>query len=155
MHKENIVWHAPEYEYRHKDAAWMWLSVIFTIFLVIFAIWQKNYLFGAFVVLAETTVLFRGNRMPPIWQFEINDEGVKIGENKFYPFSSLEGFDMHTDNAEYKHLVLKPHSHLSAYVKIRVPVDESDAVEARMLESIPKKAYEESFHEALGRFLKF
>ena len=49
---DGIVWQIPEYEYRSKDVSWYWISLIAAIVLFAFAIWQKNFLFAIFVVIA-------------------------------------------------------------------------------------------------------
>ena len=79
MDKENIAWTAPEYDYEHREPAWYLVSILVAAVLLILALWQKNFLFAAFVLLAEMAIILGAKQLPPVWDFEISGGGVKIG----------------------------------------------------------------------------
>ena len=59
-----IQWHAPEFEYRAKTMSWYWLSILLAVVILALAVWQKNFLFGIFVIVAEILILVWANREP-------------------------------------------------------------------------------------------
>ncbi len=52
-----INWEAPEFEYREKDVSWYWISIIAAAAIIAFSVWQRNFLFGFFIVIAEMLVI--------------------------------------------------------------------------------------------------
>lgn len=59
-----IKWQAPEYEYREKTVSWYWISIVVAALVIAFSVWQKNFLFGFFIVIAEMLFIVWGNRTP-------------------------------------------------------------------------------------------
>ena len=51
---KEIIWQAPEFRYRHKDESWYWLTIMATAVLFLISLWQKNFLFAIFAVIANT-----------------------------------------------------------------------------------------------------
>src|SRR3989338_4827234 len=142
MDKENIAWTAPEYDYEHREPAWYLVSILVAAVLLILALWQKNFLFAAFVLLAEMAIILGAKQLPPVWDFEISGGGVKIGEKKFFGYADIEGFDIHPDTEDYHHLVLRVRSRFSPDVKIRMPVSESEKIETRLAKTLQRQSYE-------------
>jgi len=62
-------WQTKEYEYHEKDIFWYWASIIIAVGIVAFAVWQKNFLFAAFVIIAEILVLVWAERKPDTIEF--------------------------------------------------------------------------------------
>ena len=59
-----ITWEAPEFEYRPKSVSWYWISIIIAAAIIAFAIWERNFLFGIFIVIAEILFIAWGNETP-------------------------------------------------------------------------------------------
>ena len=78
---QEIAWEAPEFEYRHKDISWYWISIIVAVVCIGFAAWQKNFLFGFFVLVAEILILAWANQQPAIFNFRLTEKGLFI-QNK-------------------------------------------------------------------------
>ena len=64
MAQFHTEWSAPEFEYRPKSVSWYWISIICAAAIIAFAIWEQNFLFGIFVVIAEILLIAWGNEMP-------------------------------------------------------------------------------------------
>jgi len=158
-----IAWQAPEYEFQpKKDVSWYWLSLIAAIILFAVAIWQKNFLFGVFVVLAWVVVIKLADRPPLIWDFKIDEEGISIGlfkgeagENKFYPYSDIDYFDIHEGNGDYKGLALKFKSRLSPILKINIRPEEEEKIKAFLLKFLKQKTIEPSLLDSISRLIRF
>ena len=154
MQKFSISWRAPEYEYQHKGLNWYWVTIIVTIILLGISIWQKNFLFALFIVVAEVVLIFTANRIPPVWEFEISEQGVRIGEKKNYAYSHIEGFDIHPDTDEFNKLVLKLRARLRPYLIIRIPDTDSEEIEKRLEQILVRDSYEEPLSDVLSKILK-
>ncbi len=162
---EPIVWQAPEFEYVFKDVSWYWISLIVAAILLILALWQKNFLFAVFVVIAEAVVFSFANRFPAIWKFKIDGNGVsinfpddEIGEKngeKFYSFNEINGFDIHPVDKEYKELVFKFESKFSSYLKINIFADDEPKISELLLKFLPREEIKISMSDILLKLIKF
>ena len=165
---KEIIWQIPEYEYNQKDISWNWLVLIITIILFAFAIWQKNFLFAVFIIVAFLMINFMSNRFPSIWQFRMTERGIIIslptGERKkFYSFEDVESFDIHliaydaegNEVGEYKELILKLKSKLSPYLKINIYPTDEEKIKNFLLNFISHQKHEQSLVDSLARLIKF
>ncbi|MEK7193790.1 MAG: hypothetical protein AAB651_00285 [Patescibacteria group bacterium] len=157
-----IAWQAPEYEYRRKDVSWYWLSLIAAIILFALAIWQRNFLFAVFVVLAWIIVIKLADRFPSIWEFKLDEKGISIGlpkgetiRNKFYPYSDIDYFDILSAGEDNKELVLKFKSRLSPFLKINIHSADEEKIKAFLLKFLKQKTIEPSLLDSVSRLIRF
>ncbi len=156
-----ISWQAPEFEYYRKDVSWYWLSLIVSIILLALSIWQKNFLFAVFVVIAWIVIVYSANRLPNVWNFKIDEKGIEISlprtkdNQKIYPYSEIEGFDIHPASDQYKELVLKVKSKSSPYLKINFPAADQEKITEFLQKYIPKEEYNESLADSFSKLIGF
>jgi hypothetical protein len=151
-----IAWQAPEHEYQpKKDVSWYWLSLIAAIIFFALAIWQRNFLFAVFVVLAWVVVVKLADRPPLVWNFKIDEKGLSVGENKFYPFADIDYFDIHEGSGNYKELALKFKSRLSPILKINIRPAEEEKIKAFLLKFIKQRVIEPSLLDSVSRLIRF
>ena len=86
----NIMWQAPEFEYREKGVSWYWVSIIIAACIIAFSVWQHNFLFGLFIIIAEILVITWGNREPATLDFQLSDEHIAIGSYKIHLMKEFE-----------------------------------------------------------------
>ena len=152
---EPIIWQAPEYEYNPKDVSWYWMSIIVAIVLIGVAFWQKNFLFAVFVVIAELIVIYFSNSFPKIWNFKLDDKGIHIGNNLFYPISDLKSFDIHDIGEEYKELVFKLGAKLKPNLKVFIHSEDEVKIKEKLLKFLPQEDLPVSLADSLERFIRF
>lgn len=100
-----LKWQAPEFDYREKDVSWYWMSIIVAVIILGFAVWQKNFPFGFFVVLAEILILVWANTEPPTVNFELGERGLAVGEHTFHSYAELASFSVDDETSEeWSHL---------------------------------------------------
>ncbi len=163
-----IAWQIPEYEYKPKDVSWYWLSLIAAVILLAFAVWQKNFLFAIFVVIAFFTVNYLTSRFPAIWEIKINEKGIFIGlpnskSKKFYPLEDIECFDIHSNfdesekdiEEEYKKLAIKFKSKLTALLKINFYSKDEQRIKEFLSEFAPQKELPKSLTDSLSELIGF
>jgi len=155
MDKENITWSAPEYDYEHRRAEWYLLSIVIAVGLIVLSLWQRNFLFALFILLAEMAILLSAKQFPPVWDFEVNAKGVRIGDKKFFNYAEMEGFDVHYDTDEYNHLVVRINHRFSPDLTLRMPAHRSDEIEKFIAKNIPRQSYDMHLIDAVAKLLKF
>ncbi len=156
-----IKWEAPEYEYEPKTVSWYWLSIIISIILIAIALWQKNFLFVVFIVIAELVLIYFSNLLPKVWSFEIDDEGISIISNsgasqkKKYPFSDVLGFDIYPANDGYKELIIHTNLKLTPYVKMFIFAEDEKKIEEKLLEVTQREEIPHLITDALEKIVRF
>lgn len=147
---KEIKWRAPEFHYYHKGPGWYWISVMAAIVLIGFALWQKNFLFAVFIVIAELVILNWAQRRPADTDFSLDDKGLVIGGRKVYSYDALAGFAV-----KDQELILKKKSKLNPYFKILISEYDAGRIKDFLAQHLPEIEYEESLIEHLARLLKF
>jgi len=156
-----IEWQAPEFEHRQKDVSWYWLSLIISIILLALSVWQKNFLFAVFIVIAWFVIIYATSRTPTIWNFKLSEKGIEINlpndksSNKFYPLDKIEGFDIHGLEGEYKELILKIKKRFSPYLKINFLAGDEMQIKDFLNRYISEEEYNESLADSFSKLIGF
>jgi len=154
LFKNEISWRAAEYDFVPKDVSWYWLvgGVAAALFLI--ALWQGNFFFAIFVVLAGAVMIFFGRRRPQIFDFKINEEEVIIGKLR-YKFDFFEGFALRKRPGRLDEIVLKKKKAFNPFLKI--PIDSILAQDARvlLLSKLPEIEYSDSLVDIFFDWIKF
>lgn len=149
-----IQWKALEHSYHEKDISWYWLVIIFAILIAALAIWQGNFLFAVFTVIAAVTVIAWGKREPDLIDFELDNDGLKIG-NKFYPKENFNHFSIKITGSEWDKLLLKKKSKLSQPLWLPIPHFEFDNIKKYCLNFWTEEEYKESLLDVLSDYFRF
>ena len=151
-----IEWRAPEFEYHPKGVTWYWVTIIASVLLVAIAVWQKNFLFGFFIVIAEILILVWGNREPDVHDFKITEHGITIEGRHFYPIREIASFASFEDwSEEWSTIILDLKAHLRPSVRIHLPRARFSEIERGFRAIIPLVHKEESLIDILEKFLGF
>ena len=150
-----IIWHAPEFKYHDKDLHWYWLSIIGAGILFLIALWQRNFLFGIFVIIAELMVIIWAKEFPKNIRFKLNKKGLEIGKINFYSYEELAGFHIHEEEGEFLELILKTNKRFHPYLKVLVDKDDSEEIKNFLKNHLPEIEYEEPVSEVISRIIGF
>jgi hypothetical protein len=156
--KKELEWAAPEFEYHHKDVGWYWLLVGVSIILLLLALWQRNFLFAVFVLIAALLILKWGHHHPRYLDFRLTNDGLEIDKSKFFPFDHLSGFaTRRLDHYEegLSEIILKKKHRLSTYLKVIAPTAKIEEIRIFLNKYLPEIEYEESLTDHIARILKF
>lgn len=149
-----IHWRAPEFIYHKKDISWYWLVVIIAVVVFAISLWQKNFLFAVFTVIAAGTLLAWGMREPRQLMFELTEEGLHIGK-EFYQRDTFSHFHLIKNQGEWDKLILQTKSKISPYFVLPVPREKFDSIKKYCLNFWTETEIEESFIDQLGDFFRF
>jgi hypothetical protein len=151
-----ITWEAPEFDYRPKDVSWYWISIIVAIVILGLAIWQRNFLFGFFIVIAEIMVLIWGSREPEMVKFKLTEKGIFVGEVKFHAYEEIARFSLYDGYDEnWPNLYLEFRSRLRPTLKIKLPKNRLAEIQKTLKLFLPQTEHQPSLLEALEELTKF
>lgn len=159
MEPGEFGWRAPEFEYREKTALWYWVTIGAALTILALAIWQKNFLFGVFVVLAEVMLIVWGNQEPRMVDFKLTQDGLRIDDRKTYDYKEMESFAWDDSSpGDWASLVFKFKKHLRPKLKISFPKTQRDQVKMtlrRFATEIIEAEWENSLLDSLERLIRF
>jgi hypothetical protein len=156
MGKFTIKWQAPEFHYREKDVSWYWISVIVAIIILSVSVWQKNFLFAVFIVIAEILVLVWAGKKPRTLTFSLDEKGLSIDGKKFYPYSTIGAFAISESSMDEWHELSFRFNHgLRPLLKTRIPAERSKEIEEALITVIQKTELEESLLDILEKLTGF
>lgn len=150
-----LKWQAPEFDYREKDVSWYWMSIIVAVIILGFAVWQKNFPFGFFVVLAEILILVWANTEPPTVDFELSERGLAVGEHKFHSYAELASFSVDDETSEeWSHLFFQ-FKRPKPKLKIKVRKGLVNDVRQTLKGLLPEVKHEHSLIDAIEEIIGF
>ena len=151
-----VTWEAPEFEYRRKDVSWYWISIIVATLFLGFAVWQKNFLFGVFIVVAEILILVWANRRPQTTHFKVHDRGIEIVGQTIYPYTDIENVSIDEKREEaLGTLTIRFRRQLKPPVTINIPRERIAAVEQMLEQFVDTVDTSSSLTDDLEKFVRF
>ena len=146
-----LEWEAPEYPEHKKNADWYWYLALIAVLLLIFAVYQRSFLFGALIIIGWFTIMLYSARSPRIIKISIEEQGIFVEQN-LYQWLNVKSFWIFNNKKEIS-LELKKTIALHA----KIPLGETNPQITReiILKFIPEKEQEESLIDNLSDLLKF
>lgn len=161
MAKFEITWQAPEFEHREKGVSWYWITIIVAALIIAFAVWERNYLFGFFIVVAEILVIMWGNTLPRPMVFKLDDNGLSIGAHKHHSLREFESWSAETDVAidadgeELSELAFNFTSKFRVPLKVLAPAAALDEIRKNLKLVLREVEHQTSLIEAIEKLLRF
>lgn len=155
MAKFEITWDAPEFEYREKEVSWYWISIIVAAAIIAFAAWQKDFLFGFFIVIAEMLFIVWGNRVPQMTRFTLTDAEIDIGGYKTYLMKEFESWSADSDGAEWAEVMLHFRSRLHPPLALIVPEENMTELRADLKFMLKEIEHQPTLIDSIEKFLRF
>ena len=150
-----LHWSAPEFEYRDKDISWYWISIIVACVIVAFAVWERNFLFGFFVVVAEMLFVSWGDRSPRVIHFELTDRELVIDGKKFYPLGQIESWSADHLDDEWTEIIFAFKAKLKTPLKILAPTHLMDELRKNLKTVLRETDYQPTLIDALEKLIRF
>ena len=148
-------WLAPEFEYREKGVSWYWISIIAASLIIAFAAWEKNFLFGFFIVIAEILLVAWGNESPRTVAFRLTEKEIEIGDEKSYAVNAMEHFCVDPLDDAWSELIFSFKTKLRTPLRIIIPAEKVEEVRKNLKLIIKEIAYEPHILDSLERFARF
>ncbi|MGC9602938.1 MAG: hypothetical protein ABSF47_00490 [Minisyncoccia bacterium] len=150
-----ITWRAAEYEHLEKGGSWYLIVGGTALVLLVIALWQKNFFFGIFILLAGIMVITFGNRRPDVLDFKLTREGCELGRGIFYKYDQMENFSLRSRPNRLDEIIFRKKTTFNPFV--RIPVDSRTAERAKifLVQKLPEIQYDGSLLDILIDFLGF
>ncbi len=152
--REDIRWQAPEFEYAPKRALWYWVSIIIAVLFMGAAAWQKNFLFGFFVLVAELLVLVWANRKPKLFWFTLGDHGLLIGE-KSYPYADMDAFSYEKKDGDWDQIILKLRKRVQPTLRVSLSAEIAEEVRAALKKRVREVEHAPSLIDVIEQVIGF
>ena len=146
-----LEWEAPEYIEHKKGADWYLYLALAAVLLLIYAAYERSFLFGALVVVGWFAIMLYSARPPKTINVSILESGVKVDEN-LYLWTNIKSFWIF---GVKKEISLELKKILMPHVKIFLGHSDSATVREILIKFIPEREQEESFVDNLSDLLKF
>ncbi len=150
-----MTWEAPEYEYREKGISWYWLSIIIAALIIAFSVWQKNFLFGLFVIFAEILFIVWGNRPPRTIHFIANEKGLEIGNSAPRPWTVFESMSVDPLDDEWAELIFIFRVRFKSPLKVLIKENRLTELRANLKTTLKEVPYEPTLLDSIEKLLRF
>ncbi len=140
--KSEVSWRAAEYEHTHHDSWWFLKIGIAGLIFLAFAIWQKNFFFGVFIVIASAVILTHNKREPNVIDFRVSEKGVRIA-NQLYEYNEFQHFSVRKRPGKLDEIVFKRKIMFNPF--LHIPADSRTIWDAR---EIIKRKIQEVEHDS-------
>ena len=155
MAKFETTWQAPEFEYREKEVSWYWVSIIIAALIIAFSAWEKDFLFGFFIVIAEILFIVWGNKVPAVVPFSLTDTEVTIGGYKTYLLKEFESWSTDSDGVEWAEVMLYFRSRLHPPLVLIVPEVKLPELRANLKLVLKEIEHQLTLIDSIEKFLRF
>jgi hypothetical protein len=149
------TWDAPEFEYREKDVSWYWISIVVAALIIAFSVWQKDFLFGFFIVVAEMLFIVWGNKVPAVVPFTLTDTAIHIGGYKSYAMKEFESWSVDSDGVEWADVAFYFRSHIHPPLALMVPEEKMAEIRANMKTVLKEIEHQPTLIDSIEKFLRF
>lgn len=149
------TWQAPEFEYRAKSVSWYWISIIVAAAIIAFAIWERNFLFGIFIIIAEILLIAWGNEAPATVDFVLTENLLSIGKSKQYQVKVFENFSADELGDDWTELFFTFKSKLRTPLKVIVPKAKLEEVRKNLKPVLREVEFEPSLLDSLEKIIGF
>ncbi len=146
-----LEWETPEYFVYKKGVDWYWYLAICAIFLLIFAAYQRSFLFGAIVIIAWFTIMLYSFKIPKTIKIYFLETGIQI-ERNIYPWANIKSFWIFEQRKE---LSLELKKTFFSHIKILTGNVDVTIIREILSKFIPENEQENSFIDNLSDLIKF
>jgi hypothetical protein len=149
-----ISWRAAEHEHVPKTGNWYLLMGAVALGLIIFSLWQKNFFFAVFIILASVMIFTMSRRKPQVFEFRLNEHGIAIGNRIAYDYDRLQDFSIRNRPGRLDELIIRRKTAMNPEVRMLVDAKTMVKIQEFLKDRLPEVKHEESlidlFREVLG-----
>jgi hypothetical protein len=155
MAQFTITWEAPEFEYREKDISWYWITIIIAACIIAFSVWEGNFLFGLFIVIAEILVIMWGSQEPRIIAFTLTESEIEIGEHKSHSLKEFESWSAENFGDGWAEIGFNFHAKLKVPLKVLAPTETLEEIRKNLKTLLREVEHQTTLIEAIEKLVKF
>ncbi len=154
--KKEIKWTAPEFPFYEKGPAWYLGLFIITTIIILVALWERNFLFAVFAVVASILGVVWGKHDPRHLEFKLSEEELQIQGKKRIPLGSMAGFSIIDFDADENELIIRTKNLTDPQISIQIEKNISDDIKSLLVASkVPEMEYNETLSDRFLKILRF
>ena len=143
MEPSAITWRAAEYEYKENNFfSRLVIGAVGTVVVVI-ALWQKNFFFAVFILIATIMLIILGKKRPRILDFALDHEKLTIDVTE-YSYDTIDHFMLRERPGHLHELVFKRKVRLNPHLHVLIDGHLAAKARALLIEKMPELQYDES-----------
>jgi|YelNatPaOPRAMG01_1025707.scaffolds.fasta_scaffold100831_1 hypothetical protein len=152
-----LKWEAQEFEKPERSVSWYWISIIIATLLIAFAIWQKDFFFGFFILIAEILIIVWGDKEPRIISFTLTEKEITIDPGKTYALSEMEYFSVFEKNEDYPldEIIFKLKGKYKIPFIVQIPKQKLQDAKNIISKVLKETPYDPSFIDSIQKISKF
>lgn len=152
--RADIEWEIKTRSEKDHGNAFYIITLSATLVLLLFSVWQKDFLFGVFVILASGTILFLSTQRPENYKFKLTDDALVIGNNEnIYPYHRFSHFNIYEYSPEEHELFLVFKKRLKPILRIRVYRSDIEKIKEFLPEHLPQKDTDPSLLDIFSKMV--
>jgi hypothetical protein len=152
----SMAWQAPEFEERDRDVSWYWISIIAAAIFIAFAVWQRNFLFGLFIIIAELLIIVWAGQKPRTISFSVSEKKLTIDEKKEYAMNDFENFSVdEKSNEAFDCFFFYAKTKLRPLLPIIVPKNMTPDLRKNLKTGMKEVEYQPSLIDSLEKIIGF
>lgn len=151
-----IKWEFKEFIVHERGRGWYIGAIIIGGGIIIHSLLTGNWLFALIVVMIGIVMLINQRQGPRDIKFEINHNGIKLGESKTYQFREIKNFWIIYQPPEVKNLYFEMKSPFQP--RLTIPLEKENPIHIRAFlrqyleEDLEQET--EPFSDSFGRIIK-
>lgn len=149
----SMSWDIKTRDDRERGDVFYLVVLGFMAVLLIFAVWQKNFLFGIFVILATGVVLFLSTQQAETHSFKLTETELIIDGYQHLPYEKYSHFDVVEYHEQEYELYFAPKERLRSMVRARIWKNDIEKIETFLKIHLPKKKIEPSLSDLFSKLL--
>lgn len=148
-------WSIPSHEHRERSFGFFVWIISVMIILLLFSIWQKNFLFGIFILMASGTVLFLSLQHPETHEFALTDKFLAFGNYQdTHTYGEFSHFDVQEFSDIDTEIFFAFKDKKRAPIHMRVYREDVDKIAAILKEKkLVEKEIDVSLFESVSKLL--
>ncbi len=151
---EQIVWEIKPHDHIERSDKFYFIIFSAIVVLLLFSIWQNNFLFGIFVIMAGGTIIFLSSQKPQDYKFKLTQDALMVGEgDEIYYYSGLSHFDIYRYSPEHQELFIVFKKRIRPNLSIRIHPRDVEKIKDFLSDKIPQKKVEPSIFDIFSKII--
>ncbi len=121
--------------------------------LLIFSIWESDFLFGIFIILATGTILYLSTRRAPTIHFELTEHELVIENETRHDYNHLAYFDVYSFSPDDVELFFVFKKRARAMLRVPIWRGDKDPIVAFLQTKVPQHPIEPSLLDILSKIV--
>lgn len=151
--RKQVLWSISRNEKIEHSVGFYVLLLLLMSLLLLFSIWQKNILFGIFVIMVVGVIFFLSSSDSEVDDFIIDEDGIKINKETKYAYDEFRHFDIYKFSEDNYELFFVFKGRMKTMLRMRIWKRDVDEILSILSDRLPRVKTEPSFLDTLSKIV--